>query len=364
MKRIFKPSLIALFFFSVWCSNSSAQLIVKPGDPHLSYIGRIAKSLDSVAFFWPGSTLKMNFTGDAVDVTMRSTREAGYFYAIIDNDAASAFKFKVDSNRAEINVAHGLAAGSHSLEIYKLSNNTSKNILYGLRIGGKAKLLSPTALPIRKIEFYGNSITAGHGVDVPPGQKESGTAEFYNNYYTYAALTARHFGAQYSFIARGGIGVMVSWFPEIMPEIFDRLDPFDSKSKWDFNKYTPDVVVINLFQNDSWLVKLPEHEQFKARFGKKAPTDEFIVDAYQKFVNSIRNKYPKAFIICALGSMDATAPGSKWPGYIEKAVKNINDPKISSLIFPYKNTGGHPNKKEQRSMADQLISFIDQHVKW
>jgi hypothetical protein len=32
------------------------------------------------------------------------------------------------------------------------------------------------------------------------------------------------------------------------------LDPVDSTSKWDFSGYTPDVVVINLFQNDSWLV--------------------------------------------------------------------------------------------------------------
>ena len=79
---------------------------------------------------------------------------------------------------------------------------------------------------------------------------------------------------------------------------------------------------------------------------------------------SIRAKYPKADIICALGNMNATETGSKWPGYIEKAIAGLNDGKIYSVFFPYKNTGGHPNKMEQQAMADQLIQFIDKKVKW
>ena len=51
----------------------------------------------------------------------------------------------------------------------------------------------------------------------------------------------------------------VSWDPLIMPEIYDRLVPTDSTSKWDFSLYRPDIVVVNLFQNDSWLVHLSDH---------------------------------------------------------------------------------------------------------
>ena len=43
---------------------------------------------------------------------------------------------------------------------------------------------------------------------------------------------------------------MVSWFPLIMPEMYDRLTPTEASSKWDFSSYQPDVVVVNLFQND------------------------------------------------------------------------------------------------------------------
>ena len=47
--------------------------------------------------------------------------------------------------------------------------------------------------------------------------------------------------------------------------------------------YQPDIVVVNLFQNDSWIVNQPANEQFKARFGTTKPSEEVIVKAYAAF---------------------------------------------------------------------------------
>ncbi len=129
-------------------------------------------------------------------------------------------------------------------------------------------------------------------------------------------------------------------------------------------KSTPDVVVVNLFQNDSWLINTPDHEEFKHRFGNKAPEKSYIIEAYKNFVKTIRNKYPNANIICALGNMDATKIGSLWPGYIQQAVGEINDPKIYTHFFEFKNTGGHPRINEQKAMANSLIQFIKRKIKW
>jgi hypothetical protein len=79
-------------------------------------------------------------------------------------------------------------------------------------------------------------------------------------------------------------------------------------------------------------------------------------------VQTIREKYPDASIICALGSMDATREGSAWPRYIEQAVKILNDKKMYTYFFPYKGTDGHPRVSDQKNMADQLIQFIDTHI--
>ncbi|GAA4333390.1 hypothetical protein GCM10023184_26530 [Flaviaesturariibacter amylovorans] len=341
-----------------------SQLAVRPGNPHIAYEGRVAVRADSAVFYWPGSSATISFTGTGATVTMRSLREPGYFYAIVDGDAARAFKFAADSSRRLITVAEGLSDGRHTVQLYKLSNNTSANIFYGINITGRARLHPPGRRPKRGIEFYGNSITAGHGVDVPSGKGDSGAPEFFNQHYTYAALTARHFGARASFIARSGIGVLVSWFPEIMPEVYDRLDPFDSTSKWDFAGFRPDVVVINLLQNDYWLINNPNHPQFKARFGNTKPDAAAIIRAYRSFVASVRGKYPAAHIICALGNMNATEAGSSFPGYIREAVAQLSDKRIHTLFFPYKKTPGHPVKEEQQAMADELIRFISKTVGW
>jgi hypothetical protein len=109
---------------------------------------------------------------------------------------------------------------------------------------------------------------------------------------------------------------------------------------------------------------MQDHEQFKNRFGSKAPDENFIMKSYKDFVASIRNKYTKANIICALGNMDATREGSVWPGYIQKAVDELKDSKVFTHFFKYKNTDGHPKVDEQKVMAESLIEFIENNISW
>ena len=314
--------------------------------------------------FWPGTSVTINFKGTELKAILRNGKEEAYFYAIVDGNEKEAKKIKGDTVQSAILLASGLSNSNHSVQLFKLSNNTSYSYFYGFELADGSTLLNAKPQPKRKMEFYGNSITAGHGVGVLPGHDDSGSAEYFNNYWTYGACTARHFDAQYSCIARSGIGLMVSWFPIIMPEMYDRLNPNDSASKWDFSKYTPDIVVINLFQNDMWLTASLDHPQFKARFGTTPPDTTTIIQSYQNFVKSIRTRYPAASIICVLGSMNATQKGSPWPGYIEQALKGLSDSKIYTCFFPYKETPGHPKVADQKVMADQLIDFIDRNIKW
>jgi hypothetical protein len=109
---------------------------------------------------------------------------------------------------------------------------------------------------------------------------------------------------------------------------------------------------------------MPERPEFKANFGEKAPDEEYLINANQKFVSGIRKHYPNSKIICALGNMDATREGSKWPDYIEQAVTNLNTPAIYTRYVPYKGTPGNPSVKEQEQMADSFIRFVDENILW
>jgi hypothetical protein len=105
-------------------------------------------------------------------------------------------------------------------------------------------------------------------------------------------------------------------------------------------------------------------QELFVEFGTEAPDDAFIVKSYIDFIRSIRSVYPEAQIICALGSMDATSEGSKWPDYIRTALKEVNDPKIYTHFMPYKDSPGHPTIKEQEVMANSLIRFIEDNIVW
>jgi hypothetical protein len=336
--------------------------IIKNNDPHIHYMGRVAVTDSATVLSWAGNSATINFNGTGVDALLKDEGGENYMKVIVDGNVLP--DIKLDSTKHMYTLVKHLPAAHHTLQLYKRNEWVfGKTLLYQFVLNDKGTIDKTPVTKKRKIEFFGNSITCGYAVLDTEG-KDRGSSPFEDNYISYAAITARHFDAEYSCIARSGIGVLVSWFPMIMPEMYDLLDPSDPNSKWDFTKYTPDVVVINLFQNDSWIVLKPDNPEFKHRFGAKPPSPEQIISAYYDMVKNIRGKYPKAQIICALGSMDATKEGSPWPGYINSAVNQLNDKKIKTHFFPYKNTNGHPSKAEQQAMADDLISYIEKHIKW
>ncbi len=327
----------------------------------LQYQGRIPYAIDAAELTWPGTSVIISFKGTSLAGVFKDADTSNYYNIIIDQKLKSRIHF--DTSKKTYQLAVNLPYGKHTLELFKITEwDKGKTNFYGFELENGSEILAPPALPKRKIEFYGNSITCGYAVEDKFGDNPVGYFE--NNYTAYAAITARHFNAQYQCTAKSGIGIMVSWFPLIMPEMYDRLDPFDAKSKWDFSKYTPDVVVINLLQNDSWLVNNPQHLEFKHRFGADKPNEGFIIQSYQDFVKTIRGKYPKAQIICMLGNMDITSKDSPWPSYVQKAISGLKDSKIHTLTVPYKETPGHPKVKEQQDLANSLIDFIDKNIKW
>jgi hypothetical protein len=316
---------------------------------------------DAAELSWPGTSVRIDFEGTGLSVDLKDQDTSNYYNVLVDGNVTE--KIHPDASRRKYLLASRLPYGKHSVELFKRTEwDKGKTWFYGLEFEGKAVLADPPKKPGRKIEFFGNSITCGYAIEDRVNDSPIGYYE--NNYDSYAAITARHFHAQCHYTAKSGIGIMVSWFPLIMPEMYDRLDPTDSTSHWDFSQYVPDLVVINLLQNDAWITNMPTNEQFKHRFGTQRPGEEFIVQSYRVFVQKVRKVYPKAQIICMLGNMDITREGSPWPGYVQKAVADLKDPRIFTLFVPYKNTPGHPKTPEQRALADQLIGFIDQHIHW
>lgn len=357
--RIISAFLIQFFITFSNAAYAKESRLIKYNNRHLQYMGRVKMNADNIEMYWSGSSVKLSFIGSSVKAILKDEKANNYYEVIVDDLGVN--KFKLDSNKTTYTLIQNLVWGRHTVELSKCTEwNRGKTLFYGFEIDGRK--VYNLSIPQRRMEFYGNSITCGFGVE--DSVSDSGVSKFENNFLSYASLTARHFKAQYHCIAKSGIGLMVSFQRMTMPEMYNLLDPLDSLHFWDFRKYSPGIVVIDLCENDAAIVTRLDNPEFKRVFGTTPPNPEFIINSYVEFLKAIRDKYPDASIICTLGSMGAVKPGSLWPGYIKSAAESLKDKKVYTYFFGYKGSPGHPKIKDHKIMADGLVEFIDKNVNW
>jgi hypothetical protein len=339
-----------------------AGVAVAPDDKNLLYTGRIDFSQPAAPVItWPNTSIAGNFTGASLAVTLDDEKGKNYFNVFLDGDTASPLIIEAGQGAKKYDVAAGLAPGRHSFLITKRTEGEEgATVFRGLELADGGQMLAPPARPKRHIEFFGDSITSGMGDEAPMNGRDDVVRDK-NSYLSYAGITARNLDAELHQTSQSGIGIMISWFPFTMPDFYDQLSAVgNNDTHWDFASWTPDVVVINLLQNDSWLIG--EHHKLQPE-----PNDAQRVAAYETFVKRIRQLYPHAYIVCALGSMDATRAGSVWPGYIKSAVADMRqsgDQRIDTVFFPFTGYGQHPRLKHQRNNAEILTAFIRKKMGW
>ncbi|MEM6804306.1 MAG: GDSL-type esterase/lipase family protein [Bacteroidota bacterium] len=366
MNRVFLTVLPVFLLFQLSCRQNvgedKGEIFLSPKSPFIQYQGRIGEDDSAKILYWSGSSLKVQFKGEEMAIVLKDEGGDNYFNVLVNGELKDILR--PDTVKKTYVLAENLTYETHVVELFKRTEwDRGKTWFYGFEPGEETEFEMPF-MKKRRIEFYGNSITAAYAVE-DYSDKDSPDSTYTNFYHSYAARTARHFQANYDAIVRSGIGITVSWVPVIMPEIWDRLDPTDPDSKWDFSlKPNPDVVVVNLLQNDSWLINMPDYPEYKKRFPDRKPSIEYVTARYQDFLRNIRAQYPAAHIISMLGNMDITQASSPWPKYVEEAVVNMKDSKVHSLRVAFKDTPGHPRVEEQEILAQALIAKIQEKVGW
>ncbi|HMU42502.1 MAG TPA: T9SS type A sorting domain-containing protein [Ignavibacteriaceae bacterium] len=353
-------AVFLLLFVVIPFSQLLAVNTITADNSNFQYTGRIDFSdPGQPVFFWPGTYVKAKFEGSLLIVMLNDQTGNSFYDVYIDNDFDNPHLINCSAGSNIYLVSGTLENTGHSMLLFRRTEaSTGSTIFEGIQIDNGKNILPPDPRPEHKIVFYGNSITCGYGNEAPDNMGDDNPADE-NNFLAYGAIASRLLGAEYMCIAKSGIGIIISWFDLIMPEYYYRLNPEDPNSVYDFDLFPADVVVINLFQNDSWLI------------GNIHPTPDSaqIVMAYVDFVRLIRQHHPDAFIVCALGSMDATREGSPWPGYIESAVDymkiNDDDSNLDTYFFPFDPAWTkHPRVRHHLVMGENLSNYIYEQTGW
>ena len=121
-------------------------------------------------------------------------------------------------------------------------------------------------------------------------------------------------------------------------------------TEWDFSKYTPDIVIVAIGQNDSH----PDDYMKTDYEGEKAKNWR---THYRQFLAKLRETYPDAWIVCCTTLLQHDIG---WDMSISQAVQDLGDKKVSHCVFQRngKATPGHLRIPEAEEMAKELCQHI------
>lgn len=219
-----------------------------------------------------------------------------------------------------------------------------------------------------KMEFIGDSITCGYGVE-GKSEAETFTTATENAEKGYACLTAEALGADAVMTCFSGHGIVSGYTgdpsvcngSELLPPYYEKEGrngyrlangKLPEEISRDFSAFQPDYIVINLGTNDmSWC-------------GTDESRGTQYAEGYVRLLKVVRKYNPQARILCALGVM-GTLLNPKLEQAVGQYRRETGDDRIRLLLLEDQNAARdgygsdyHPNEITQRLLAQKVTESI------
>jgi lysophospholipase L1-like esterase len=324
----------------------AADTLISPDDPGINYYGRFDFSNPKAPRFnWCGSTIEFMISGSTT-VGMELTDGAGYYDIEVDGALQSTPVYADSWNSKKYVLVSALSTASHVLRIIRRNEPYwAIATLGGIYLSSGGKTL-PLAKPTRKMEFCGDSWTAGYFVEDCTDQQSKTNANK-----AWARLTSKAFKAQDIILAESGIGLAKglggkTTFPKKYLGTFDTVGGA-ATPLWNFSSWIPDIVSIFLGINDN----------------SANATDNEYSAAVHSFVTTIRGNYPNAPIlfIALTGNMDAATRNA-----VAAETTSLAHKGVYFLECTTSGTGCqyHPTLAEDKKISDAVVATIRQITGW
>lgn len=330
---------------------------------------------------YSGSSISFTFVGKKAAACIRSNVGAfgdelrGRIAVYVDNAEEPVQRICLDREEAVYTLYEGVEEKQVTLTIMKYSEAAfGKCGIRYIEIDTEHLCPAPTA-GSRRMEIIGDSITCGYGVEA-----ESELIPFHtateNPTKSYSLLTAKALNAEVNLVSWSGNGIISGYVEEtatapsdkwLMPEVYQYTDISGSETlygedetkweKWDFKRFIPDIILINLGTNDcSWCKDIQERR-------------DHYREEYVRFLDYVREHNPKAQILCMLGTMDQRVLKE-----LEEAVQIFSetrkDKAVHFLALPPQNpedgygADWHPCSLTHRKTAELVVKEVKKIMNW
>ena len=299
---------------------------------------------------------------DSVTDPARET-ELPRFEVLLDGE--KILDARLTAEDVSVTVFEGTEKRDAEIRLIKLNEGNSFFALREILMDGE-----PSPLPERpvKIEFIGDSITCGYGVE-GKSEAETFTTATENAAKAYAFLTAEALDADAVLTCFSGHGIISGYTGDpavinddaLVPPYYEKegrnafrlpTGKLAQETERDFSAFRPDYIVLNLGTNDlSWC-------------GTDEERGALFADRYADFLKTVRRDNPDARILCTLGLM-GTGLNPMMQRAAENYCRETGDRRIRVLLLEEQDAARdgygsdyHPNEITQRLMAGTVTDAL------
>lgn len=380
MKKVFLFVLVTVFSCMLFACGEKEEVLslktITPNETNVRTIGRTGWLNDTLWMVHSGSGAEFTFLGTTASITLQGdstvlgTAENQVHFAIYVN-GEEVVNDMMNKLEKTYTVFESEEEEQCTVKVVKLSESAQSTMgIKTIEVTSKGDI-APTENQEKLIEFIGDSITCGYGVEDENRDNHFKTGTE-NATKTYAYKTAEALGADYSFVSFSGYGIISGYTAtgtkvaeQTLPQYYDKLGfsygaylgQSPNEYTWDFSKRQPDVIVVNLGTNDD------------SYTGSKTDRQDEYVTEYIKFLKTIRANNPDATIICTLGIM-----GDRLFPSVSKAMETYKmetgDTNIHSLKFDVQAAADgyaadwHPTEATHTKAAEKLTAEIKNIMGW
>jgi len=327
-------------------------------------MGRSASCDEGIDFFWTASGIEVNVNASQLWAQIQSDYDNLEVWISVWLNGVQTSRIMLNQGVNDICLFRNLPSQkAKNVRIYKETQAMGDDakhrfLLKSFKTDGDFLPVTPQPL---KIEFIGDSITSGEGA-VGAKSETDWTSIFFGGTKTWAFKLAQSLGADFNVISQSGWGVVTGYdcnldhaIPKYYEEICSVMQRPSAKEKWDFKRFEPDYVILNLGTNDQNPCK------------DRKDILELFEPGVISFLTKIREHNPKAKILWCYGMM-----GRILEKEIESAVneykKKSGDENVQFILLPeldYAKTGAlsHPTEAQQQDAADYIYSTVTDFAK-